>query len=300
MVDNSFKRPTHYSVNNFTNNRANDFQQNMSKGLPCHITKIGPETDMVTVAFDTKGSWAMPTRKMPVAFSPYGRDALTVGDKGYASPADYYLGGISGLGGGVADYTPRANLTPLTFHPISKTTNEKRDNDQYVMTGGKNGVKIIQAQQKKTQQQGQQSQTGQSGQTAQSGGAQQSLARRARVTRYRPGVGFTAALPEQLDTSSSGATPSGSTSSSQQGQQDQQGATAGTNMATMEIDKNGKISHKSPNGQMSITVDQQQNKVTVNPSQGGIAYLGGDGTQGMFMPVLTIYGPCINTWGKVG
>jgi hypothetical protein len=296
MVDNSFKRPVHYSVNDFTNSKANDFQQNMTKGMPCHITKIGPETDMVVVAFDTKGSWAMPTMKMPVAFSPYARDALKVNDKGYASPGDYYLGGMSGLGGGVADYAPRGNLTPLVFHPISKTTNEKRDNNQYVVTGGDNGVKIIGSQQKQSQQQSQQS-----GQTGQSSGAQQGsqpTARRVKVTRYRPGVGFTAALPMPMDTSSSTGTSSSSSSSSTSSSTS--GATAGTNKAFMQIDNNGTITHQSPNGQMAVTVDQHQNRVTVNPSQSGIAYLGGDGKTGIYLPILTAYGPCINVWGRIG
>ena len=265
----------------------------MAKGIPCHITKIGPEQDVVTVSFDIKGySWAVPQRKIPVAFSPYARDALTVGDKGLASPADYNISSQAGLGGGVADFSPRGNLTPLAFHPISKTSNEKRDNDQYVVTGGKNGVSIFQSMQPKSTQ----TQTQQTGQ--QPSGASQTApgASRARVYRMVPGKGFTAATGAPRDV----AAPSGGTTTSPTAAQPQAAqAQAGKNMASMVIDKNGMISHTSPNGQMSLLIDQQGQRVAINPGT-SVAYLGGDGRKGMYMPIVTIYGPAYNTWARVG
>jgi hypothetical protein len=118
----------------------------MIKGIPCHVVKV--DKDIVTVHFDIQNNvWSVPEMKMPVAFSDYVRDPTQVGDKGYASPADFYLGGNSGLGGGVADFSPRGNLTTLVFHPMSKTTNEPRDYDQLTLTGGPHGVKIIQKKQ---------------------------------------------------------------------------------------------------------------------------------------------------------
>jgi hypothetical protein len=63
---------------------------------------------------------------------------------GYAVPSDYYLGSVSGDAGGDTNFYPRGNLTTLSFQPISRKANPSRDYDQYTVTGGKNGVKIIQ------------------------------------------------------------------------------------------------------------------------------------------------------------
>ncbi len=38
-----------------------------------------------------------------------------LGDKGVCFPADVYLGGVSGLGGGTATLTPQGNLSTLMF-----------------------------------------------------------------------------------------------------------------------------------------------------------------------------------------
>jgi hypothetical protein len=72
------------------------------------------------------------------------REPTQVGDKGIVHQADYYLGGISGIGGGNSDFSPRGNLTPLVFKPISQNVFEGRDYDQLTLYGGPHGVKIIQ------------------------------------------------------------------------------------------------------------------------------------------------------------
>ena len=143
MADNALKTPLTQTIGNHTDRRANDFSHIQPKGLPCTVTKV--EKDIITVKFEgSNGVWTMPTMKMTQAFSPYGRDPTQVGDKGYASPSDYYLGGMTDLGGGSTNYSPRGNLTPLVFHPISRTGSEKRDYDQYTGAGGPNGVKWLQ------------------------------------------------------------------------------------------------------------------------------------------------------------
>jgi hypothetical protein len=303
-VDTSIKQPFGFSLNNFTNQRANDFQQIGSKGLPCHIVKIGPEIDVVTVAFDMKSGWTMPQRKIPVAFSPYSRDALVVGDKGYASPADYALGGNSGLGGQIADSNPRGNLTPLVFHPISKTQNEKRDNDRYVVTGGKNGVQIIQGLQPQSQQQSQPQGQQATTPSAQAFKAPQMApgARRYRTRRMIPGKGFygLSAAPRAA------ATPSNGSTSPQPQQPQQQSATAGTNMSQMTIDNKGVITHSSADNKHQVIVDQGNTKVALNvPATGSkdFVYLGGTGKQEeLYAPVMTTKGPSTNVkakWKKV-
>lgn len=56
-------------------------------------------------------------------------------------PADAYLGGVSGQGGGIADLTPPDNLSALVFIPISNTEWEPVDG-QVVTIYGPEGVTI--------------------------------------------------------------------------------------------------------------------------------------------------------------
>lgn len=249
-MDTVFKIPLNKSISDFTNQRSNDFQQQMTKGIPCHVTKI--EKDMVTVAFDAKNNtWTVPSVKMPQAFSPYGRDPTKVGDKGYAAPADYNLGGNSGLGGGIADFSPRGNLTPLVFHPISHTNTEKRDYDQYTLTGGTNGVRIIQKQQQTQTQSPPQAQ-------------RRVRALEARVLRYHTRrFGWKFPQPNPL-------------------------ADEDNKNAFMQIDKDGKIQHTSTDGKHEVTVDQNQKKITLNVPVEDKVYLGGDGQEGIYLPVMLV------------
>jgi hypothetical protein len=309
MVDNAFKWPVNYSINLHANQKSNDFQLIMSKGIPCHVTKI--DKDMVTVAFDTQnGVWTLPTMKMPQAFSPYARDATQVGDHGYASPSDYYLGGNSGLGGGVADYQPRSNLTPLVFHPMSRTKNQSRDYDQYTVTGGKTGVKIWQGPVPSQQQQDQQQQTA-GGTSTDTGAAPLSVstfARRApngyaRTSHYVRGRGFY--IPKVAPRAVNGITPFANGITTSNGTSGSTGTSDGSSSqpsgSFMEIDKNGLIQHVSKSKNYLVTVDEQNSKVTVQaPPQQGNVYLGGDGKDGLYAPVMTAEGPCINVQGRYG
>ena len=63
------------------------------------------------------------------------------GDKGIVIPADTYLGGVSGQGGGIADLTPPANLSALVYLPISNTEWEAV-NGNVVTIYGPEGVTI--------------------------------------------------------------------------------------------------------------------------------------------------------------
>jgi hypothetical protein len=285
MVDNSIKRPFTQSMNEFANERINSFQQIMIKGLPCHVVRVyvdpktNKKTDLVEVAFDTKNAtWTLPRMVMPIAMSIYSRDATQVGDKGMAAPSDYYLGGNSGLGGGVADYSQRGNLTTLVFHPISKTTNEARDTDQTTITGGPNGVKLIQS-----------TQPQQAPQRHASGSTQSpASARFARTRRLAPGRGFRAALPRLtrlpalLDTSQSQSTP----------------------MAYMQIDKNGAILSTGKSLLHQVLVDEQNNKVALDvpatTNGKDIVFLGGPGKKQAFYDfVQTASGPSVNVKAKI-
>jgi hypothetical protein len=127
---------------NFVATKAADNFQNQAKKLPCHVTVVNND-DTVQVAFDIVDPvFTLPSATYPQAFSKYSREPTQVGDKGYIVPNDVNLGGESGLGGGVANLFQRGNLTTGVFHPISNTNNPKRDQNQFLVTGGPTGHKI--------------------------------------------------------------------------------------------------------------------------------------------------------------
>lgn len=92
----------------------------VGKSLPCHITAVSGQ--IVTVAFDLPqgAPWILPEITLPVASSPYDYEPYQVGDTGFTVPADAYLGGISGLGGGQATWKRPGNLDALVFVPVGK------------------------------------------------------------------------------------------------------------------------------------------------------------------------------------
>jgi hypothetical protein len=273
MVDSSFKKPLNESLADTANAHANNFQQVSSKGLPCHVTKVSK--DMVTVMFETNnGVWSMPTREMPQAFSAYAREPTKVGDKGYASPADYYLGGVTGLGGGKTNFAPKGNLTPLVFHPISNTGTEKRDYDQYTLTGGKTGVKIVQGESSKTSN-------------------DPRLPPPPSVRRVR---GLSTAARKRWQFGRVGLF---------QGKADSSSGDTTDKRATMLIDKDGVITHTGKldgdsNKPHQMLIDSSKQKIALNvPVQGSIVYLGGPGKKPeYYSPVITGGGASINVWAK--
>src|SRR5215469_5742806 len=144
--------------------KINDHLEQQPKSIPCHVVKV--DKDFVYVQFETQNNiFTMPTVKIPQSMTPFQRDATQVGDKGYAVPGHYYLGGVSGMAGGNTNFYPRANLTPLSFQPVSHTNNVKRDVDQLTHMGGPNGW-IVWPYVKQQQQQTPQGQTGTFPQTA--------------------------------------------------------------------------------------------------------------------------------------
>lgn len=115
--DNSRKTPLAYGLHDFADQKTDDAIQLLGKALPCHVTKI--EGQLVTVAFDAKGPWTLPEVTMPISTNNTDWLPIQVGDRGNAVPGDLYLGGVSGQGGGTADFFKRSNLSTLWFSPVS-------------------------------------------------------------------------------------------------------------------------------------------------------------------------------------
>ena len=242
MADNALKAPLSTTIGRHVERRANDFIHPQSKGLPCRVVKV--EKDILTIAFEGDNKvWNMPTRKIPQAISPYGRDPTQVGDKGYASPSDYHLGGISGLGKVKSSWQPRGNLTPLVFHPLSKENSESRNYNQLAHSGGPDGVKIIQTARQPKDEEAQPPVTPKMMQQMIGWGAS---ARRAWLKRPAPPPMVTPLAEEDR--------------------------------SSMELDKDGKVVHRSKTGKHEMQIDEGGQKMFLKvPASGSKIWIGGTG-----------------------
>lgn len=272
-----------------------DHLEQQPKSMPCHVVKV--DKDFIYVQFETQNNiFTMPTVKIPQSMSPYGREPTQVGDKGYAVPGHYYLGGVTGMAGGNTNFYPRANLTPLSFQHVSHTNNPKRDYDQLTHMGGPNGWIVwpyIKPQQQQTP-------TGQTG-TFPSGPSQTQVFRdqqtRLRAQYYRKDITpkpFDSARPRDTTTNGTGTSSNGSSSQQQDQQPTQQDPTQ------FSFDKNGMCTIQSKDTNHLITVDKQNKKITLQVPPNETIYVGGDGKTGKYSQLTTVDGPVINAKGRIG
>jgi hypothetical protein len=121
MPDNFQKLPLQQTLNAMAIGRAQQEIQRTGRALPCVVDAV--DGSIVTVKFEVMGGpWTLPPITIPKAESQWLRAPTQVGDFGMTMPADTYLGGISGLGGGVADLTvDYGNMTTLVWVPVSSS-----------------------------------------------------------------------------------------------------------------------------------------------------------------------------------
>lgn len=124
MATNDQKTPFGLSLNRFTQAKSQNALALQGRNIPCTVTAISGS--IVTVAFQVTApagqtAITLPPATMPVASSEYVRLPIQVGCRGFAVSADYYMGGMSGLGGGTATTTQPANLGALVFVPVGNT-----------------------------------------------------------------------------------------------------------------------------------------------------------------------------------
>jgi hypothetical protein len=298
-------------MNQWAEKRINDSQENQAKSMPCHVTKV--DKDFIYVAFENKNSiFTMPTVKIPKSNSQYAREPTQQGDKGYAVPGNYYLGGVTGDAGGNTDFYPRGNLTTLSFNGVSHKQNPDRDYDQLTHMAGPNGW-VASAFQQQQQDQSSGQQNGGTG----NGGTTTTTSRVAPVTRTRqfsqpihmpgqpirlrgvqpPAVKPAAGIPPVLTGIIGGLLGGGGLGGllgGQQGGQQQQDKTL------FSFDKNGKSLVQSKDEKHQVVVDQQGKKIALNVPTSEKVYTGGDGSQGKYAQVITKDGPSLNTYARIG
>ena len=116
MSDNAERLWLQDSLNQTSIKRAAEAINRLGKALPCQVVAI--KGSIVTVSFEISGE-TLPNVTIPKGEGQWIRSPTQKGDYGLTMPADVYLGGISGLGGGTANTIRRGNLTALQWIPTA-------------------------------------------------------------------------------------------------------------------------------------------------------------------------------------
>jgi hypothetical protein len=130
------------NLNALATNRALQEIERIGRALPCKVTAV--DGSIVTVTFEVANApWTLPPLTLPKAESQWLRAPTQVGDFGLTLPADTFLGGISGLGSGVADLTvDYGNMSALVWVPVGSVNFSDTPNPDKVWANGPKGVRI--------------------------------------------------------------------------------------------------------------------------------------------------------------
>jgi len=117
-MDLSQKLPFAVTMTNYIQSKIDANQENFGWQLPCRVVAVNGA--IVTVAFeiDQSNGFTFPQVECAIAESTYVRLPVQVGDFGICIAANTRLGGINGLGSGVAPLTNPLNLEGLVYVPI--------------------------------------------------------------------------------------------------------------------------------------------------------------------------------------
>lgn len=139
MAGNAQKTPFAQAINRFAEKKVYEAIQLLGKALPCQVTAVSGS--IVTVKFLVNSPIELPQVTVPMVGIEYARPPIQVGCMGIVFPSDVGIGGISGLGGGAPDiFSVQANLSSLTFFPVSNKNWSATDNQNAYVIYGPDGV----------------------------------------------------------------------------------------------------------------------------------------------------------------
>jgi hypothetical protein len=118
-MDLSQKTPFAVTITQYIQNKLDSNQEIFGLQLPCRVTAITGSIVTVNFEIDTGGEFTFPPVTCAIAESSYVQLPVQVGDYGICIAANTRLGGINGLGQGLAPLTNPLNLGGLVFVPIS-------------------------------------------------------------------------------------------------------------------------------------------------------------------------------------
>ena len=127
------KTPLAPSLNRIAVQNVATQMQKLGKSLPCSVVAVNGS--MVTVKFEINATQTLPQITIPKAEGQWIRSPTQVGDVGLTIPADVYLGGISGLGGGVASTVQPPNLTALVWIPVAAKSFSSANTNAALISG---------------------------------------------------------------------------------------------------------------------------------------------------------------------
>lgn len=136
----STKKPIQQSLPAVMRGAINDGQQLQCQEWPCTVVSV--DGAIVTVVFEVSSEFTLPQVTCPVAESRYVRLPVQDGDKGFVTSASTRLGGVTGLGSGLAPLTTPGNLGGLVFVPLGNKAWTTIDPNAVVIQAP-NGAKIL-------------------------------------------------------------------------------------------------------------------------------------------------------------
>lgn len=142
MTDNVQKTPLVGSLNAFARNVTGSMQELISKSVPASLVSVDASGTIATIQFEIDSVYTIPQVTCPIGFPEFIRFPVTKGTLGYVVPADYYMGGMSGLGGGRAQLTRMANLANCVWMPVGNKGNDPTLNPNAVVLYGPDGCII--------------------------------------------------------------------------------------------------------------------------------------------------------------
>lgn len=110
------KKPLNLSLPRAMRERIQDGKQVSGQEWPCTVVHV--DGAIVTVAFEVESEFTLPQVTCPIAESFYVRLPVQEGDQGMVMAASTRLGGVTGLGAGLAPLSEPSNLGGLVFVPL--------------------------------------------------------------------------------------------------------------------------------------------------------------------------------------
>ena len=137
---NEQKTPLIAGLNNFTDGRIDEANETLGRAVPAIVSAVDGTGTIVTVALQLQSRYTLPPVTCPVGFPEFIRFPIGPGTRGFIMAADYYMGGMSGLGGGTAKLTRQVNLATSIFFPVGNRGFFASPNPEATVIYGPDGV----------------------------------------------------------------------------------------------------------------------------------------------------------------
>lgn len=134
------KKPLNTSLPRAMRERIADGKFISGQEWPCTVVSVAGA--IVTISFNVESDFTLPQVICPIAESRYVRLPIKAGDQGLAVAATARLGGVTGLGSGLAPLSAPSNLGGLVFVPLGNAAWATIDPNAVVIQAP-NGSKIL-------------------------------------------------------------------------------------------------------------------------------------------------------------